>query len=70
MGALLSAVYHENEAPALIDIELTRSVGILIGERYNEENSDHRGRKVYRGHGGFDVVANKWSEIANLVRFF
>ncbi|KAB5593560.1 hypothetical protein CTheo_3026 [Ceratobasidium theobromae] len=54
VGALLSAVYHENEAPALIDIELTRSVGILIGERYNEENSDHRGRKVYRGHGGFD----------------
>ncbi|KAG9077793.1 hypothetical protein FS749_010265, partial [Ceratobasidium sp. UAMH 11750] len=43
--------------------KLAASLGILIGERYDPSNLEHRDRKVYHGHGGYGVVANKWSEI-------
>ncbi|KAG9078586.1 hypothetical protein FRC06_008297, partial [Ceratobasidium sp. 370] len=45
---------------------LAASLGILIGERYDPSNLDHSGRKVYRGHGGYGVVANRWSEIVKV----
>ncbi|KAG9095290.1 hypothetical protein FRC06_009952 [Ceratobasidium sp. 370] len=41
----------------------TVSLGILIGERYDQSNLAHRGRKIYHGHGGHRVVSNRWSEI-------
>lgn len=62
-GAVLSEIYRQRLFPAI----LHRSIGIVVGERYSETNSSHQGRRVYRGHGGFDIVANKWAEIIKLV---
>ncbi|KAB5593561.1 hypothetical protein CTheo_3027 [Ceratobasidium theobromae] len=61
-GAVLSEIYRQRLFPAI----LHRSIGIVVGERYSETNSSHQGRRVYRGHGGFDIVANKWAEIIKL----
>ncbi|CAE6466428.1 unnamed protein product [Rhizoctonia solani] len=64
-GAVAWAAFHENISPSVADSSL--SFGIVIGERFDESNPDHQGRKVYPGHGGFGVVANKWSEIGRAV---
>jgi hypothetical protein len=55
------AASHPNLEPKV-------SFGIVIGARFDLSNPEHRGRRVYRGHGGYGVVANKWSEIIKAVR--
>lgn len=62
-GALLLSAYNKRMHLAFSSV---LSLGILIGERYDESNPDHLGRNIRRGHGGFDIVGNKWSEIAKL----
>ncbi|KAH7330571.1 hypothetical protein B0J17DRAFT_678669 [Rhizoctonia solani] len=64
-GAVAWAAFHKNISPSMVDPTL--SFGIMIGERFDEFDPDHHERKVYSGHGGFGVVANKWSEIGRAV---
>ncbi|CCO36664.1 hypothetical protein BN14_10806 [Rhizoctonia solani AG-1 IB] len=64
-GAVVCAAFHNNLSPGTVIPGL--SFGILIGERFDELNPEHQGRKVYAGHGGFGVVANRWSEIGKAV---
>ncbi|CAE6435652.1 unnamed protein product [Rhizoctonia solani] len=64
-GAVVWAAFHNNLSPMTVAPGL--SFGILIGERFDQSNPDHQGRKVYVGHGGFGVVANRWSEVGKAV---
>jgi hypothetical protein len=65
-GRLLSAGAIIGATDPVITLEA--SYGILVGAPYRLSNPEHNGRKVYRGHGGYGIVANKWSEIVKAVR--
>ncbi|KAG8711771.1 hypothetical protein FRC11_001886 [Ceratobasidium sp. 423] len=58
-------LFHDHLSPRIVNPGL--SFGILVGQRFDEDEPDHQGRKVYPGHGGFEVVANRWSEIGKAV---
>lgn len=42
--------------------------GTTVRTRYNPKDPEHEGRKVTRGHAGYDGVAGRWSEIIDAVR--